>query len=126
MSHRALRVDAATGLASGDLPDPVEAALALQECGIAALLLDARTGSLPAGTGVALSREMARAVRDAIRIPLILAGGLSPANAAAAIEAVRPFAVDVISGVESSRRVKDASLVRAFVRAAKGLPPPRP
>ena len=43
---------------------------------------------------------------------------------AAAVEAVRPFAVDVISGVESSRRVKDASLVSAFVRAAKGLPGP--
>lgn len=121
---RALRIDAATGLASGDLPDPVGAALVLQECGIAALLLDARTGSLPAGTGLALSREMARAVRDALRIPLILAGGLGPGNVAAAVEAVRPFAVDVISGVESSRRVKDASLVSAFVRAAKGLPGP--
>jgi phosphoribosylanthranilate isomerase len=50
---------------------------------------------------------------------LVLAGGLDAANVADAIAAVRPFGIDVSSGVESTRGVKDAALIRNFVNAAR-------
>jgi len=77
-----------------------------------ALLLDAATP----GSGQVFDWSMAE-VPDGIR--LILAGGLTPANVAAAIAAVHPWGVDVASGVEASPGRKDPVKVRAFVAAAK-------
>ncbi len=82
------------------------------------ILLDAAVpGAMPGGTGQtfdwALAAEVAR------ERPLVLAGGLRPENVAGAIRAVRPFQVDVASGVESAPGVKALDKVRAFVEAAR-------
>ena len=116
---RALRIDVADGAARGEIRDPIAAALALEATGISALLLDARTESMPAGTGRSVSWRLARSIREALAIPLILAGGLTPSNIREAIQAVDPYGVDVITGVESRRRVKDPALVREFIRRAR-------
>ena len=84
------------------------------------LLLDsppAGAGALPGGTGRLVDLETAAEV--AAHRPIILAGGLTPDNVAAAIERVRPHGVDASSGLESSPGVKDPGRVRDFVAAAR-------
>ena len=86
----------------------------------AALMLDSRAPHRNGGTGIAVPLGLARAARERSTLPFILAGGLNPRNVAAAVAAVQPWAVDVRSGVERAGR-KDATLVREFVMAAKGI-----
>lgn len=82
----------------------------------AGLLLDTHRPETPGGTGVAFDWTLAQGLRD--RVPfLVLAGGLRPDNVAEAMAIVRPHAVDVSSGVESSPGRKDESKLRAFVEA---------
>lgn len=83
-----------------------------------ALLLDAFVPGQHGGTGARFDWSLAKAVVDRGHT-VILAGGLDPSNVADAILAVRPFAVDVSSGVESGPGIKDAAKVRAFVQAAR-------
>ena len=55
--------------------------------------------------------------------PFVLSGGLTPANVRAAVQAWKPFAVDVSSGVEAYPGKKDSALVNAFIAQAKGKMP---
>jgi phosphoribosylanthranilate isomerase len=81
------------------------------------ILLDAHDPVKHGGTGKTVDWKRAQAVAQQRRV--ILAGGLTPFNVRSAIEQVRPFAVDVASGVESSPGIKDHGLLRAFIAAAK-------
>lgn len=118
---KALRIDVDTGQARFEKTDPVRAAQVLEGSGIAALIVDSKTASMPAGTGVALDQGVAASVSEAVKIPLILAGGLTAGNVADAVLKVRPYAVDVITGVEREPGVKDKKKMEEFVKAAKGL-----
>jgi phosphoribosylanthranilate isomerase len=80
-------------------------------------LLDSYRPGCPGGTGEAFDWELARAHSG--EVPLILSGGLTPENVADAIETVRPFAVDVASGVERAPGVKDADKLQAFAAAVR-------
>lgn len=85
-----------------------------------AVLLDGFSAASYGGTGATLDwQAVAGRGEDLAGLPLVLAGGLSSANVAAAIAAARPQAVDVASGVESSPGKKDAAKVMAFVAAAR-------
>jgi phosphoribosylanthranilate isomerase len=84
--------------------------------GVAGFLLDAAS---PGYGGSGQVFDWSLAARAAARATVVLAGGLTPANVAAAVRAVRPWAVDVASGVESAPGVKDHDLMSRFVRAAK-------
>lgn len=76
--------------------------------------------SLPGGTGLVHDWRSSRMIRDALYpFPVILGGGLNPENVRRAAEAVKPFAVDVSSGVESSPGVKDRAKVQNFIANAK-------
>ena len=83
-----------------------------------AILLDAYVAGANGGTGAQFDWKLAVQARDLGR-PLVLAGGLTPANVADAVRTVRPYGVDVSSGVESAPGRKDSAKLAEFVRAAK-------
>jgi phosphoribosylanthranilate isomerase len=96
-----------TGMTADDVRARIEPGAAL------AVMLDPSRG-----TGAAVDLDVAAAV--AADMPIWLAGGLTPENVDAAIRRVRPWAVDVSSGVETNGE-KDPAKIAAFIRAAKGV-----
>ena len=72
-----------------------------------------------AASGQGVRADWDEAVRLARQCQLILAGGLDPESVAEAVARVRPFGVDVSSGVESAAGVKDLGKIRAFIEAAR-------
>ncbi|MGQ9687949.1 MAG: phosphoribosylanthranilate isomerase [Desulfobaccales bacterium] len=84
-----------------------------------AFLLDAYKPELPGGTGETFDWEIAR--RAGTYGPIILAGGLTAANLAEAIQVAQPAAVDVASGVEAAPGKKDAEKLLAFFASIKGV-----
>jgi phosphoribosylanthranilate isomerase len=80
------------------------------------VLLDT-AGDQPGGTGIAFDWDVL--VGKSWPVPLILAGGLGPENVGKAISRVRPAAVDVASGVESSPGIKDETRMRLFFKAVR-------
>jgi phosphoribosylanthranilate isomerase len=96
-----------------------------QDPHVDAVLVDSRTVAAIGGTGVAFAWEAARTTLfpDANARRRIAAGGLTPANVAEAIAALRPWGVDAVSGVEAAPGRKDPAKVREFIRRAKSANP---
>lgn len=96
---------------------------------IAAALIDTPDPTrLGGGTGVSFDWAALRALLDRVApsVPIVLAGGLNANNVAEAIRIVRPWGVDVSSGVESSRGVKDPAKIRQFCEAVHTADAARP
>jgi phosphoribosylanthranilate isomerase len=86
-----------------------------------AILLDSRSNGAAGGTGMTFDWEATRGAVQAMSliVPVIVAGGLTPANVGEAIGLFQPFGVDVASGVEARPGKKDPEKVRAFVKAVR-------
>lgn len=84
--------------------------------GAAGILLDAYHPTQHGGTGLQFDWSL---VPHCSAMPIILAGGLTPANVAEAIRSTRPYAVDVSGGVEASKGVKDADKIEAFMAGVR-------
>ncbi|MBU1222397.1 MAG: phosphoribosylanthranilate isomerase [Gammaproteobacteria bacterium] len=80
------------------------------------LLLDAWVAGVPGGTGERFDWSL---IPPDLPKPVILSGGLTPDNVAEAVERVRPWAVDVSSGVEVTKGIKDAHKIAQFIAKAK-------
>ena len=103
---KALRVKAGDDIAAACLAYP-------RASGI---LLDTYVEGVPGGTGEAFDWSL---VPQGLSKPIILAGGLTSDNVAAAIARVRPYAVDVSGGVEQGKGIKDPAKIQAFMQAVR-------
>jgi phosphoribosylanthranilate isomerase len=123
--HGNLRPDAVSAVGER-VPSKVLAAVDATDADVTAyadaadaLLVDSVDEQGGGGTGETHDWERTAALVAELDAPVILAGGLGPANVAEAVETVRPFAVDVASGVEREGGVKDHDAVRQFVERAE-------
>jgi phosphoribosylanthranilate isomerase len=103
MKAVAMDSDHALSAATAEFPDA------------AALLLDSHNAGGLGGTGRSFDWSLATAVP----VPLVLAGGLTPENVGRAIAQVRPWGVDVSSGVEDEPGIKNPDRMRQFIKEAK-------
>jgi phosphoribosylanthranilate isomerase len=94
------------------LTDPLQEAAAHPRA--SAILLDAFDARQPGGTGKQFDWEVARRCVEQCSVPVVLAGGLKAANVAQAITQVRPWALDLSSGVESEPGLKDPDKLQDF------------
>ena len=82
------------------------------------LLLDAHVEGVAGGTGKSFDWTL---IPKNLPLPVILSGGLDAGNVAAAVKQVRPYAVDVSSGVEASKGIKDAAKIAAFIKEVNNI-----
>jgi phosphoribosylanthranilate isomerase len=103
-------------------PESVDEAIAVAPH-VDAILLDSGNQSLAikelGGTGRTHDWTLSRRIREAIEVPLFLAGGLNPGNVAAAIREVQPFGIDVCSGLRTEGAL-DPQKLSDFIRAIRG------
>ena len=103
----------------------VEQVRAFRDAGVSAILLDAFSPKARGGSGKRFDWDLVGGARDAGALenapPLILAGGLTAENVAAGIRRLRPWGVDVSSGVEESPGVKSAEKIIRFIAAVRSV-----
>jgi len=92
---------------------------AIEVAEVADYVLPDTKGPSGGGTGLTHDWSLSGEIREAVKKPIFLAGGLNASNVGQAIKIVRPYGVDVATGVESSLGKKDARLMREFIEAVR-------
>ena len=98
------------------VPGVDPALMAQRYAGACGLLLDSYVPGMPGGTGETFGWESLKSPLDK---PVVLAGGLHPGNVIAAIRTIRPYAVDVSTGVESAPGIKDTGKMAEFIQQVR-------
>lgn len=107
-------------VAVGGERDLHKARVLSRECD--AIILDTRVKGVLGGSGIPINLELARKAGKLVAPrPLILAGGLTAENVARAVKAVKPYAVDVSSGIETAPGRKDRLRMKSFILSAKSV-----
>lgn len=98
-----------------------KAAALAEDTNVDGLLVDSRTANAVGGTGIAYDWNAAAGQLQSVRSskPIVVAGGLTPENVTEAIRILKPWGVDVVSGVEATPGRKDPEKVRAFIARAR-------
>ncbi|MBO3809800.1 MAG: phosphoribosylanthranilate isomerase, partial [Candidatus Brockarchaeota archaeon] len=107
------------GAVNAKLPNALDLAMIYSKF-FKMILVDSLKNNGLGGSGETHDWRLSRIIRDRLRPkPLILAGGLTPENVAVAVKIVKPYAVDVSTGVEASPGVKDPDKISRFIKRAK-------
>ncbi|MDG2251890.1 MAG: phosphoribosylanthranilate isomerase [Gammaproteobacteria bacterium] len=85
------------------------------------LLLDSHSKKAPGGTGSKFDWKIGKSVTEKTTSKIVVAGGLNPNNVQKAIQKIKPYGVDVSSGVEQSHGVKRLSKMKAFIEGARSV-----
>ncbi|KJS18896.1 MAG: N-(5'-phosphoribosyl)anthranilate isomerase [Clostridiaceae bacterium BRH_c20a] len=117
---KALRIDD-SGICDFEIADPTMAARELAKTGISAILVDSYTISKPGGTGVMVDLPTFRIIQHESSLPVILAGGLNPANILSIINKNRPYAVDVLTGIEKRPGYKEQVKIDRFMKNVQSI-----
>lgn len=117
---KALRINS-NGRCDFEIEDPQLAARALSESGVSALLVDSHTETMPGGTGIEVGTDIYLKIKNNSSLPVILAGGLNSSNIGRVIGEAKPFAVDILTGVERAPGCKDAGKLRAFMDIVQNM-----
>jgi len=83
------------------------------------ILLDTFSEKAPGGTGKTFDWKLGRSVVEKSKANIVIAGGLDPSNVAIAVKQIKPFGIDVSSGVEKSHGIKDLQKVEMFIKGAR-------
>ncbi len=117
---KALRINGA-GECDFEINDPVLAVRELCKTGISSIIVDSYTEDMPGGTGVRVDLSTFKRIQQESKLPVILAGGLNPANIHSLIQEAQPFAVDVLTGVEVKPGQKDGEKITAFIKKSQNV-----
>ena len=116
-AFKAIRLSSSESVETSVYPFLKSVSPSVDESALPALLVDASVKGVYGGSGV--TADWAAAAELAKKYPLLLAGGLTPENVAEAVSGVKPWGVDVASGVESEPGRKDPRKMKSFVQAVK-------